>query len=100
MGKVAQEWADVIVVTSDNPRTEDPSVIIHDVLSGMDGQKNITKTIDRRDAIACVLAKARTNDVVVVAGKGRETCQIIGKTSFEFNDKTVIKEQLAILGYL
>lgn len=78
MGAIAAELADLVVVTSDNPRTEEPEVIISDILEGM--KKHSTPSIvepDRRAAIRCALDQARAGDTVVLAGKGHETYQEI-----------------------
>lgn len=93
MGQVAQSLANHIVVTSDNPRTESPDKIISDIVAGMDSN-NITIKPDRREAIEYALANADTNDIVLIAGKGHETYQLIGDQRIDFNDALIAKEIL------
>lgn len=96
MGAVAGEYADVVVVTSDNPRTEDPLAIIAAVVDGVrsvSGSEPIVDA-DRRAAIAAALTAAAPGDVVVIAGKGHEPYQTIGTTDIEFDDRVVARELL------
>lgn len=88
MARVAQELADVIYVTSDNPRTENPRQILDDIVGGLpaDSSKSVLVEIDRRAAIECVLADAQPDDVVLIAGKGHEKYQIVGTTRHHFDD--------------
>jgi UDP-N-acetylmuramoyl-L-alanyl-D-glutamate--2,6-diaminopimelate ligase len=97
MGSIATLLADVAVLTSDNPRSEDPRAIIDEVRGGCDGPAELLAEPDRRRAIATALALARTGDVVIVAGKGHESVQQIGDRSIAFEDRTVILEELARL---
>lgn len=85
MGRVASEIADIVVVTSDNSRSEDPVAIIADICSGM-GKTRPVEIANRREAIAHAVNLAQSGDVVIVAGKGHETSQLIGTTSVPFND--------------
>ena len=96
MGAVAAAIADVIVVTSDNPRSEDPLVIIGAVLDGVPGDYRgpIVTQPDRREAIAAAFAQAQAGDVVVIAGKGHERTQTIGDTVVPFDDRVVARELL------
>ena len=98
MGAIATRLADLAVLTSDNPRREDPLAIIAEVRAGCDGAARLLVEPDRRGAIAAALESAGVGDVVVVAGKGHETVQQIGDKSIEFNDRVVIGEELARLG--
>ncbi len=98
MGSVATHLADVAVLTSDNPRDEDPLAIIREVWTGCDGSARLIVEPDRRLAIATALSAALAGDVVVVAGKGHETVQEIGDRSLAFNDRAVIVEELARIG--
>ncbi len=98
MGSIATRLADVAVLTSDNPRSEDPVAIIEEVRAGCDGTARLVVEADRRKAIAAALGSALEGDVVVVAGKGHESVQQIGNRSIEFNDRVVIAEELAHLG--
>jgi UDP-N-acetylmuramoyl-L-alanyl-D-glutamate--2,6-diaminopimelate ligase len=94
MGSVATRFADLAVLTSDNPRSEDPLAIIEEVRAGCDGTARLFVEPDRRRAIVTALESARAGDVVVVAGKGHETVQQIGDRSIEFNDRVVTAEEL------
>ncbi|MGA3214543.1 MAG: UDP-N-acetylmuramoyl-L-alanyl-D-glutamate--2,6-diaminopimelate ligase [Acidimicrobiales bacterium] len=98
MGSIATHLADVAVLTSDNPRSEDPLAIIREVWTGCDGAARLVVEPDRRLAIAAVLRAAGTGDVVVVAGKGHERLQEMADRSVEFSDRDVIAEELARLG--
>jgi UDP-N-acetylmuramoyl-L-alanyl-D-glutamate--2,6-diaminopimelate ligase len=95
MGKVAAELADVAIVTSDNPRSEDPVAIIQDVLQGTGVDVEIDP--DRRSAIQRAVGLAEPGDVVVVAGKGHEQGQDVGGTVHPFDDRAVVREALAAL---
>lgn len=92
MGRAVAEGADVVIATSDNPRTEDPQTILDDVLAGIDGPVNAI--VDRREAIAFALAAAETGDVVVIAGKGHEQGQTIMGVTHPFDDVQVARELL------
>lgn len=85
MGKIAIDNSDVAIVTSDNPRTEDPEMIIKDITAGM-GDSDYIVEPDRELAIALAVQKASEGDIVVLAGKGHEDYQIIGKTKRHFDD--------------
>ena len=93
MGEVARRLADRVVVTSDNPRGEDPSAIIAAIVSGMDAPPDLVEP-DRRAAIRHALAGARPGDVVLVAGKGHEDTQTIGADVRPFDDREVVREEL------
>ena len=94
MGAAASRLADRVVVTSDNPRSEDPEEIIRQVMSGMDeaGRGRTVAEPDRRKAIGFALANAARGDVVVVAGKGHETTQEIAGAKYPFDDREVVRE--------
>ena len=92
MGRVARERADLAIVTSDNPRSEDPLAIIQDVLQGTGTDIEIDP--DRRSAIARALTLAAAGDVVVIAGKGHEQGQEIGDVVHPFDDRAVVREYL------
>lgn len=95
MGKVVDALSDVVVLTSDNPRTEDPKVIMDGVMMGIRRRENIYIDPDRRHAIANALSMAKANDVVLIAGKGHEEYQIIGTTKHHFSDQEVVREFIA-----
>jgi UDP-N-acetylmuramyl tripeptide synthase len=93
MGAIAAEGADVIVVTSDNPRSEDPAVIVEAVLAGVptrDAHRVFVEP-DRADAIALAFGRATVADVVVIAGKGHETYQEIAGERRPFDDRAVVR---------
>jgi UDP-N-acetylmuramoyl-L-alanyl-D-glutamate--2,6-diaminopimelate ligase len=95
MGRVVNELADLAIVTSDNPRGEDPMVIIEEVLRGMEpGLAERLIEPDRRRAIEEALRNARHGDVVLIAGKGHETTQILGDRAVEFDDRRIAAEVL------
>ncbi len=95
MGGVASRLADRVVLTSDNPRSEDPAVIIEQVRSGIDDVSNLVVEPDRRQAIGRALDEARAGDLVVIAGKGHEPVQIIGDRTLVFDDRAVARELLS-----
>jgi UDP-N-acetylmuramoyl-L-alanyl-D-glutamate--2,6-diaminopimelate ligase len=95
MGEAAGSLSDVVILTSDNPRTEDPNQILADAEEGIKTTgKPYEKIADRREAIRHAIAQARTNDLVLIAGKGHEDYQIIGREVFHFDDKEVAREAL------
>jgi len=91
MGEIAAQGADCAIVTSDNPRTEDPDAIIDDIEVGMRGRKH-ERVTDRMAAIRRALDIAKDGDIVLLAGKGHETYQIRGTTSYPFDEKEIVKE--------
>jgi len=94
MGRAALR-ADFAIVTSDNPRSEDPLAIIEDILPGMAGDPSrFTVEPDRRAAIALAISKARAGDSVLIAGKGHEDYQLVGNAILSFDDVAVAKEEL------
>jgi len=94
MAKAASERSDLVVITSDNPRTEDPLEIMKEVERGLVEGVPSCAIVDRREAIACSVRKARPGDVVVIAGKGHEGYQIIGRTKVPMDDREIAKEAL------
>jgi UDP-N-acetylmuramoyl-L-alanyl-D-glutamate--2,6-diaminopimelate ligase len=97
MGRIAEEQADIIIVTSDNPRTEKPAVIIEQILKGMPRKKLVYAIEDRREAIANACRDAKRGDSILIAGKGHEDYQIIGNVKYPFDDKLVATEILLAL---
>ena len=93
MGAIAQQFADVAIVTSDNPRTESPEAIIDDIVAGME-QGRYARIVNRRQAIAEALRSARHGDVVLLAGKGHETYQIVGSQKLDFDERAIVAELL------
>jgi UDP-N-acetylmuramoyl-L-alanyl-D-glutamate--2,6-diaminopimelate ligase len=94
MGKIASGSSDITIVTSDNPRTEDPEMIIKDITAGMGGEDYIVEP-DREKAIALAVEKASAGDIVVLAGKGHEDYQIIGKTKRHFDDREMVQKYMS-----
>ena len=95
MGSIALELADNIVVTSDNPRTENPAAIIAEIataLANVPEGKSVELIADRREAICHALAAAAANDVIMIAGKGHENYQILGDKTIHFDDREVVQE--------
>ncbi len=93
MGRVAAEGADVAVVTSDNPRTEDPDAIVDEIVAGM-GSAPHHRVTDRREAIELALQLARPGDAVLLAGKGHEDYQVVGTEKRPFDERKVVRELL------
>jgi UDP-N-acetylmuramoyl-L-alanyl-D-glutamate--2,6-diaminopimelate ligase len=98
MGAVASRLADLVVLTTDNPRSEDPGAIVEEVAAGCAGPAEVAVELDRRAAIALALEQAAPGDVVVVAGKGHETSQEFAEETILFDDRVVVREELARLG--
>jgi UDP-N-acetylmuramoyl-L-alanyl-D-glutamate--2,6-diaminopimelate ligase len=97
MAEAVARWADVIVLTSDNPRTEDPERILDDLAQGLQG-RDYARFVDRRAAIKHALASARPGDTVLLAGKGHETYQEIGRERRAFDEREVVRDCLGELG--
>jgi UDP-N-acetylmuramoyl-L-alanyl-D-glutamate--2,6-diaminopimelate ligase len=96
MGEAAGSLSDVVILTSDNPRMEDPEQILCDVEEGIRKTgKPYRKIADRSDAIHQAISEAQTGDLVLIAGKGHEDYQIIGRDVFNFDDKEVARAALA-----
>lgn len=95
MGQIGGKLADFAVVTSDNPRTEDPALIVDQVLAGMGGmEKKYKAIVDRTEAIRYALSIAEKGDIVLLAGKGHETYQDIGGKKIHYDEREIIKEIL------
>ncbi len=91
MGAAAEKLADVAIVTSDNPRREDPEAIVNEIEAGMK-MNNHERVTDRRAAIARALEIAKPEDLIILAGKGHETYQIRGTETFPFDEREIVKE--------
>lgn len=96
MAKAAESFADEIIVTSDNPRTENPDVIIADILQGFEETGNVTSITSRKEAINTAITRAGKNDIVLIAGKGHEDYQEIDGIRHDFDDRLVSKEALQL----
>ncbi len=91
MGEVAESYSDVVIITSDNPRTEDPLAIISEILPGFRSLDPLVEP-NRRAAIELALKTAQEGDIILLAGKGHEECQIIGSESLSFSDFEIVQE--------
>ncbi len=94
MARAASQNSDYTIVTSDNPRTEDPEAILRDVVAGIVPGSSHEAIIDRREAIKRAVSLAKEGDVVVIAGKGHENYQIIGRTKYPMDDREMAREAL------
>ncbi len=97
MARAAEELADSVVITSDNPRTEDPERILHDIASGLHDPAAAKTIPDRHEAVQTVITEACPGDVVLVAGKGHEDYQILGTEKIHLDDRELVREALASL---
>lgn len=97
MGAIAEQFADVVVVTDDNPRTEEPRAIINDILAGMldAGQAKVME--GRAEAVTNAIMQAKENDVVLVAGKGHEDYQIVGSQRLDYSDRVTAARLLGVI---
>ena len=95
MGRIAAEASDVVIVTSDNPRTESPDAIIADILAGIPQTIPCTVEPDRRAAIRLALGTAKAGDIVIIAGKGHEDYQEINGVKHHFSDVETVREFLS-----
>ncbi|MCF8045235.1 MAG: hypothetical protein K9J83_05175, partial [Desulfarculaceae bacterium] len=100
MGKAASVHSDIVIVTSDNPRTEDPGEIIDDILTGIDNARERDDIIvepDRSKALEFAVRISRDKDTILAAGKGHETYQIIKSGRIDFDDRRILKQALETL---
>ena len=96
MGRMATDLSDIVVVTTDNPRTEDPDEIIKEILIGTVGSKaEVISITDRSEAIAYALKIAKAGDTILLAGKGHETYQVIGKERVHYDEREVVADILS-----
>lgn len=93
MGEIAQRLSDIAILTSDNPRTEDPHKIIEDVLKGMDGNNYLVEE-NRELAIVKAIEIAKINDIILIAGKGHEAYQILGRKKIHFDDREIARREI------
>lgn len=96
MAQVACDWSDKVILTSDNPRTEDPQAILNDMEAGVSptNKRKTLSILDRKEAIRTACHLARKGDIILVAGKGHEKYQEINGVRFHFDDKEILMEQL------
>ena len=98
MAKAAARMSDRVIITSDNPRNEEPQDIINDMLAGLDSEE-MQKTlsiVDRREAIRTACMMAQSGDVILIAGKGHEDYQIVKGVKHHFDDHEVVREAFGI----
>ena len=98
MGAVASRLADSVLITSDNPRSESPTAIIDDILTGITNMEEIAVDPDRAQAIATVIAQQGEGDIILIAGKGHECSQLIGDQVLPFDDRLIAREAIAARG--
>ena len=89
MAKVAEELADLVIITNDNPRTEDPEKIVSDIMQGFESEDKVIVDFERENAIATALNMADKSDIVLIAGKGHEDYQLLGTEKIHFDDREV-----------
>ncbi len=94
MGKVASQYADLIFLTEDNPRSEDPEVIVQQIMHGIEEKGKVRVIIDRREGIKKALEIAQPGDTLILAGKGHEDYQMVGNKKIHFSDKETVLELL------
>ena len=92
MGNIAEKLSDMIIITSDNPRTENPQTIMDEILSGITHRDKVLLEADRKKAIEYAIKRSKNGDIILLAGKGHEDYQIIGTTKINFNDRIVARE--------
>lgn len=95
MGKIAAEYSDLIIVTSDNPRSEDPEKIINDILEGINienTEKELIVETDRKKALKTAVKRSSPGDIIIAAGKGHETYQLLKSGKIDFDDRLILKE--------
>ncbi|MGB9606436.1 MAG: glutamate ligase domain-containing protein, partial [Bryobacteraceae bacterium] len=100
MGEAAAQLSDFVVLTSDNPRSEDPMAIIEEALAGL--RRHATPYVvepDRARAIRLILEQAQPGDIVIIAGKGHETYQVLKDRTIPFDDREVARQALREMGY-
>ena len=96
MGGIAATLGDLAILTSDNPRSEDPDAILNEMLEGVgqEQKKKVLRISDRKEAIRAAVQMADRGDIILIAGKGHETYQEIQGKRFPFNDKQIVHEAL------
>jgi len=95
MGAIAEQFADVVVITDDNPRSEDPQAIVKDILTGLLDPGRARVVSGRAQAVTNAIMQAQPDDIVLVAGKGHEDYQIIGNRRLDYSDRATVA---ALLG--
>jgi UDP-N-acetylmuramoyl-L-alanyl-D-glutamate--2,6-diaminopimelate ligase len=96
MGRIAAELADIAIVSSDNPRSEDPDAIIADILAGVKNKSQVFAEPDREKAVILALKKAREGDTVLLAGKGHEDYQVLAEGKVHMDEREIVMEYLSM----
>lgn len=97
MGGIAEQYADRVVITDDNPRSEDPRAIINDILSGLLDAGRALAIPGRAEAVTSAIMQASENDVVLLAGKGHEDYQLVGNQRFDYSDRLTAARLLGVV---
>jgi UDP-N-acetylmuramoyl-L-alanyl-D-glutamate--2,6-diaminopimelate ligase len=97
MGGIAEQFADRVVVTDDNPRTEEPQAIIADILTGLLDAGHALVIHGRAEAVTSAIMQAKEQDVVLVAGKGHEDYQLVGNRRLDYSDRTTVARLLGVV---
>ena len=93
MGHAAEEYSDYVIYTSDNPRCEDPNLILKDILEGVK-KDNHEVIVDRKEAILKGMSMLHDKDILMILGKGHEDYQIIGKEKIHFSDQEIVRDYI------
>ena len=99
MGKAAVRGADLVFLTSDNPRSEDPNAILAEIVAGTEGATNVRVIADRTEAIRAAIEACQAGDVLLIAGKGHETYQILSDRTIVLDDRDVARRALEARGF-
>jgi len=99
MGAAAVRGADLVFLTSDNPRSENPESILASIEEGTDGAPNVRTIVDRAEAIRAAVDACEEGDALLIAGKGHETYQILGSRTIDFDDRLVARAALEAKGF-
>jgi len=99
MGQAAVRGADLVFLTSDNPRSEDPNVILAEIVAGTEGATNVRVIADRTEAIRAAIEACQAGDVLLIAGKGHETYQILSDRTIVLDDRDVARRALEARGF-
>ncbi len=97
MAAIAEQWADTLILTDDNPRTEDPAAIIADMCAGLQKPEQVHIEHSRTEALRHALAQAVPGDIILLAGKGHEDYQIIGKEKHHYSDRETVMQLLGVM---
>jgi UDP-N-acetylmuramoyl-L-alanyl-D-glutamate--2,6-diaminopimelate ligase len=97
MGAIAEQFSDVVVITDDNPRSEDPAAIVADILSGLLDAGRARVMPGRAQAVTNTVMQAQDGDIVLVAGKGHEDYQIVGNRRLDYSDRITVARLLGVI---